>query len=51
VSGIRYDNETGKGDHRHVGSKEVEEPYEFVSLARLLKNVEADIARLSGDIE
>ena len=32
---MRYDNETGKGDHKHIGAQEV--PYEFVDLDRLLE--------------
>jgi hypothetical protein len=39
VNGIRlvgYDNERGKGDHRHLGT--VESPYEFVNVATLLKD-------------
>ena len=47
---VRYDNETGKGDHRHVGANEVEEAYGFRSLAQLLIDFETDIIRLSGDI-
>ncbi|MGH8612211.1 MAG: toxin-antitoxin system TumE family protein [Gammaproteobacteria bacterium] len=31
---VRYDNETGKGDHRHYGTHE--EAYRFVSLERLI---------------
>ncbi len=31
---LRYDNESGKGDHRHVGKKE--HPYVFSSTQRLL---------------
>jgi hypothetical protein len=31
---LRYDNETGKGDHRHV--REVEEPYVFSDAETLL---------------
>jgi hypothetical protein len=31
---LRFDNETGKGDHKHIGSKEV--PYEFTSLDQLV---------------
>lgn len=31
---LRYDNEAGKGDHKHIGKREV--PYEFVSVPRLL---------------
>jgi hypothetical protein len=43
---VRYDNETGKGDHRHCGARE--EPYAFVSLERLLADFTADVARLTG---
>ena len=31
---LRYDNEAGKGDHRHLGTKET--PYRSVSVDRLL---------------
>lgn len=31
---LRFDNETGKGDHKHVGTVEV--PYAFTSLAQLV---------------
>jgi hypothetical protein len=31
---LRYDNEAGKGDHRHVGNDE--EPYRFSSPEKLL---------------
>jgi len=30
---VRYDNETGKGDHRHLGGREV--PYRFQSLEEM----------------
>lgn len=40
---IRYDNEAGKGDHRHVG--ESEKAYRFVDLDRLMADFERDIAR------
>jgi hypothetical protein len=39
---IRYDNEKGKGDHRHIRNRE--EPYRF-------KNVETLIADFLKDIE
>ena len=39
---VRYDNETGKGDHRHVGGRE--EPYHF-------RNVEALVADFLRDID
>lgn len=38
---VRYDNERGKGDHRHLGS--VEQPYRFTSVEQLLDDFEADI--------
>ena len=38
---LRYDNEAGKGDHKHIG--EHEEPYEFADLDRLLLDFRADI--------
>jgi hypothetical protein len=31
---LRFDNESGKGDHKHVGTREV--PYAFTSLAQLV---------------
>ena len=41
---VRYDNERGKGDHRHLGERE--EPYLFISLARLVEDFEADVERM-----
>lgn len=38
---VRYDNERGKGDHRHIGGKE--EAYAFSSIDRLLDDFECDI--------
>lgn len=43
---VGYDNERGKGDHRHVDGRE--EPYVFVSLERLLDDFEADVVRARG---
>ena len=40
---LRYDNERGKGDHRHVGT--TEEPYAFSTPEQLMADFEADIAR------
>ena len=40
---LRYDNELGKGDHRHTGRKE--KPYDFVSVDQLLDDFLADVAR------
>ena len=42
---IRYDNETGKGHHRHVGPEEIEEAYEFISLETLFADFRADCER------
>jgi len=38
---VRYDNERGKGDHRHVGG--VESVYDFTSLDKLLADFERDV--------
>ena len=38
---LRYDNEAGKGDHRHVGEKEYE--YRFKNAEQLLADFWADI--------
>lgn len=48
---VRYDNESGKGSHRHIGEQELETGYEFVSLVQLLTDFAADIVQLSGEIE
>jgi len=41
VCRVRYDNEQGKGDHRHAG--ESEEPYHFESLEQLLADFQRDV--------
>jgi len=38
---IRYDNERGKGDHRHIAG--VEEPYHFESVKKLAQDFYAAI--------
>ena len=43
---LRYDNEAGKGDHRHVGASEM--PYDFVSVDQLLDDFLADVAQWKG---
>lgn len=43
---MRYDNETGKGDHKHVGENETEIPYHFVSLGELVRDFVADVEGL-----
>lgn len=43
---LRYDNEAGKGDHRHSGGSET--PYRFDSLDKLLADFRLDIQRVLG---
>ena len=43
---LRNDNEAGKGDHRHLGTKEM--PYAFVSVDQLLEDFLADVATWKG---
>lgn len=43
---VGYDNERGKGDHRHRAGRE--EPYVFSSIAQLLDDFEADVVALRG---
>lgn len=38
---VRYDNERGKGDHRHLN--DVEELYAFVSINQLLDDFQRDV--------
>lgn len=40
---VRYDNESGKGDHRHFGAKE--SVYAFTTPEAVLAAFERDIAR------
>lgn len=40
---LRYDNEAGKGDHRHWGEKETE--YVFTTPEQLITDFQNDIAR------
>ena len=41
---LRYDNEAGKGDHRHVGDKE--EEYRFKSTEQLLADFWMDVEEM-----
>ena len=45
---VSYDNERGKGDHRHVDDRE--EPYVFVTAEKLMADFLADVRRLRGDL-
>jgi hypothetical protein len=40
---LRYDNEAGKGDHKHLGDWEF--PYEFSTPAQLVADFWSDVAR------
>jgi hypothetical protein len=40
---LRYDNEAGKEDHRHIGTKE--ERYPFTTVEKLLADFWADVDR------
>ena len=46
---VRYDNERGKGDHRHAGDQET--PYDFTSVEQLIRDFKTDIDRLRGDYD
>jgi hypothetical protein len=43
---VRYDNETGKGDHRHVGHRE--EPYAFTTVEALIEDFRRDCMSLAN---
>jgi len=43
---MRYDNERGKGDHRHWG--DCEEPYRFVDMETLIADFLNDVAKARG---
>jgi hypothetical protein len=40
---VRYDNERGKGDHRHVDGQEA--PYAFTTVEQLLDDFERDVLK------
>jgi hypothetical protein len=41
---VRYDNERGKGDHRHIGDSE--ETYAFSTVLKLIEDFETDVERM-----
>jgi hypothetical protein len=41
---VGYDNERGKGDHKHLGENEY--PYKWVSPSQLMKDFMADVEDL-----
>ncbi|MCC6474303.1 MAG: hypothetical protein IT514_11210 [Burkholderiales bacterium] len=46
---VRYDNESGKGDHRHYSGEE--QPYEFSSVETLVQDFLADVAKMRKEAE
>ena len=44
---VGYDNERGKGDHRHIEGKE--EHYAFSTSEKLIEDFLADVHRLRGE--
>jgi Family of unknown function (DUF6516) len=44
---VRYDNERGKGNHRHVGDGE--KSYRFTDVDALVADFLADITRIRGE--
>lgn len=44
---LRYDNEVGKGDHRHFGETEI--TYGFTTVDQLLADFQADIERWNDE--
>lgn len=47
VREVCYDNERGKGDHRHV--RGIEAQYQFTTVEQLVADFWADVRRLRGD--
>jgi Family of unknown function (DUF6516) len=43
INRVRYDNERGKGDHRHIGDEEFD--YVFASVEQLLEDFRSDVER------
>ena len=44
---LRFDNESGKGDHKHI--REIEVPYVFTSLPQLIEDFLQEIASWRSD--
>lgn len=45
---VRYDNEVGKGDHRHYGAREAE--YRFTDVETLMSDFLADVSRMRRSV-
>ena len=43
---VGYDNEAGKGDHRHYADRQ--EPYAFITFSKMLADFLADVRQLQG---
>jgi len=43
---VGYDNERGKGDHRHLG--DLEEPYTFTTVEQMVADFLADVRKARG---
>lgn len=46
---LRYDNERGKGDHRHFMDQE--SSYAFVSMERLMEDFQAKVQQILQELE
>jgi hypothetical protein len=44
---VGYDNERGKGDHKHIGDQE--QGYSFQSVEQLLEDFWSDVKRCDDD--
>jgi Family of unknown function (DUF6516) len=44
---LRYDNEIGKGDHKHLGGREFD--YEFLSIETTLSDFQSEVRRLNDE--
>ena len=44
---VGYDNEAGKGDHRHYRTREL--PYEFSTLKQMIQDFYDDVAKERGE--
>ncbi|AIB12252.1 hypothetical protein ABAZ39_09605 [Azospirillum argentinense] len=44
---VGYDNERGKGDHRHVNG--IETPYAFTTIDRLFEDFTSDVEAIRGE--
>lgn len=45
---VRYDNERGKGDHRHINAREL--PYEFRAFRQLMRDFLNDVRAMRGEL-